>query len=138
MITAPNPATTPAAIIDREIFPGAADVLEVEFAAEVVVVPLISWLTTVIDTPVELAQESAERIVAFELNVTSAHYLRLILSSCSIKHARDSRYTAHCQSGQASQPGYLHSGHRQEWFLLGGPFLEYTACHCQFRLMAGK
>ena len=58
--------------------PTAAEVVEVEFAADEVLAidPLTSWLTTETTTLEELAQEAPERILALLLKVMSAHCYR--------------------------------------------------------------
>jgi hypothetical protein len=75
MTRAPIPATTLAPTKELENPPIAAEVVEVEFAADEVLVvdPLTSWLTTEATTLEELAHEAPERILALLLNVMSAH-----------------------------------------------------------------
>jgi hypothetical protein len=99
MTKAPNPATTPVIIIDPDKVPDAADVFEVELAAEAVVVPLTSWFTTETATFDEFAQESPDSTVAFELNEISAHYFPSAPSArCPLLHFIDlpSTYIVQC------------------------------------------
>jgi hypothetical protein len=75
MTRAPIPAIILAPTKELENPLTAAEVDEVEFAADEVLVvdPLISWLTTETTTLEELAQEAPERILALLLKVISAH-----------------------------------------------------------------
>jgi adenosyl cobinamide kinase/adenosyl cobinamide phosphate guanylyltransferase len=75
MTRAPIPATRLAPTKELENPPTAAEVVEVEFAADEVLVvdPLTSWLTTETTTLEELAHEAPERILALLLKVMSAH-----------------------------------------------------------------
>jgi hypothetical protein len=75
MTTAPIPAITLAPTMALENPPTAAEVVEVAFAADEVLVvdPLTSWLMTETTTLEELAQDAPERILALLLKVMSAH-----------------------------------------------------------------
>ena len=75
MTRAPIPATILAPIKELGNLPTAAEVVELEFAADEVLAidPLTSWLTTEITTLEELAQEAPERILALLLKVISAY-----------------------------------------------------------------
>ena len=75
MMRAPIPATILVLTKELENPPTAAEVVEVELAADEVLVvdPLISWFTTETTTLEELAQEAPERILALLLKVMSAH-----------------------------------------------------------------
>jgi len=81
--SAPNPATTPAVIIDPVEPPTAADlVVELAAAALAVVEPLTSWFTTETTTFEEFEHLSLARVVALLLNVISAHYPHI--SACHL------------------------------------------------------